>query len=136
MGEMRSLDEPDLARNQFDGQIPAKICALNALTELNLSGNILDGPIIPPKFPKLVRLRVLHLSHNRLCGEIPKGLSRLKNLRELSLSPQDSTSPITIDQMDTFPPAVPRDREGNLNWEKEKTQLSSATSPSSSRRRR
>ena len=124
LSEMRGLAELDLARNSFEGPIPAKLASLVGLTELNLSGNQLDGPIIPPKLPKLVRLRVLHLSHNRLGGEIPKSLSRLKNLRELSLSPQDSRTPLTIDSSEVFPAAVPKDREGNLNyWEREKTQL-------------
>ena len=71
-----------------------------------------------------MRLRVLHLSHNRLGGEIPKSLSRLKNLRELSLSPQNSRTPLTIDSSDVFPAGVPKDREGNINyWEREKTQI-------------
>ncbi|RVW59894.1 Receptor kinase-like protein Xa21 [Vitis vinifera] len=82
---MKSLEELDLSKNQFSGNIPSTISLLQNLLQLYLSHNRLQGRI-PPNFDDLVSLEYLDLSGNNLSGFIPKSLEALKYLKYLNVS--------------------------------------------------
>ncbi|MDH7515658.1 MAG: hypothetical protein QHI48_07285 [Bacteroidota bacterium] len=73
--------------NNLTGQMP--LLAFSSLTMLDLEGNKLSGPIIPPQCP---RMDFLYLSSNALTGPIPSFNYPL--LKSLSLSNNKLTGPV------------------------------------------
>ncbi|CAI9094757.1 OLC1v1030548C1 [Oldenlandia corymbosa var. corymbosa] len=75
----------DLSNNQFQGVIPYAIGDLISLQGPNLSHNKFEGPI-PQNFANLTSLESLDLSSNNINGEIPQRLAVLTFLSFLNLS--------------------------------------------------
>ncbi|KAK1352891.1 receptor like protein 26-like [Heracleum sosnowskyi] len=75
----------DLARNNFEGEIPEYIGKLLLLRYLNLSHNHLTGHI-PSSIGNLSMLESLDLSSNQLEGEIPRQLTSIYSLARLNMS--------------------------------------------------
>lgn len=71
---MLSLKKLHLANNKFSGKIPATLATLPRLMELTLQDNGFEGEI--PNF-KQKSLKSFNVTHNRLAGQIPQGLSHL-----------------------------------------------------------
>ena len=84
LGNLTSLRELNLRRNDLTGPIPPELGNLTSLEELHLDGNDLTGPI-PPELGNLTRLRDLHLGPNDLTGPIPPELGNLTDLEQLFL---------------------------------------------------
>ncbi|XP_030928017.1 receptor-like protein 7 [Quercus lobata] len=59
----------DLSINQITGEIPSWIWKLNNLLNLNLSDNLLRGPL--HNLPSTLSLSILDLSSNKLQGQLP-----------------------------------------------------------------
>lgn len=70
--------------DKLSGCIPSAIAKLDALKNLDLSGNSLSGSV-PEDIGDLVGLINLHLEGNSLDGKIPDSLGTLANLKELYL---------------------------------------------------
>ncbi|MDE2929001.1 MAG: hypothetical protein OXT71_21655, partial [Acidobacteriota bacterium] len=87
------VTELDLNGNGLTGPIPPEFGNLTSLWLLNLGGNGLTGPI-PPEFGNFTSLRDLNLGYNGLTGPIPPELGNLTSLRELTLDQNDLTGPI------------------------------------------
>lgn len=51
--------------------MPAEWSALGALTQLNLQGNALSGPLGPPALSALTSLKQLNLGYNQITSTIP-----------------------------------------------------------------
>lgn len=73
LGYCNSLNDVDLSRNELSKDIPSSLGLLPALNSLNFSENELSGKI--PKSLGSLKLSLFDLSHNRLSGEIPIGLT-------------------------------------------------------------
>lgn len=91
--ELLNLEELTLQGDNLFGGLPKNLHGLPRLAKLDLSSNLLTGPIdalFPDSvnnqtvFPSLV---TLHLDDNNLSGEIPENkLSLLENLGTISIS--------------------------------------------------
>ncbi|XP_057512497.1 LOW QUALITY PROTEIN: receptor-like protein 33 [Actinidia eriantha] len=75
----------DFSCNNFQGEIPDTVKALESLYVLNLSHNALTGRI-PSSLGNMTQLRSLYLSQNKLSGNIPVQLASLTFLSCLNLS--------------------------------------------------
>lgn len=73
LGYCNSLNDVDLSRNELSKDIPSSLGLLPALNSLNFSENELSGKI--PESLGSLKLSLFDLSHNRLSGEIPIGLT-------------------------------------------------------------
>ncbi|RCV29721.1 hypothetical protein SETIT_6G035000v2 [Setaria italica] len=73
----------DLSRNRLGGGVPSPLPP--SLEHLNLSHNVLQGPV-PPALGSLHRLQKLSLSYNNLTGAIPASLGNLTSLTILGLA--------------------------------------------------
>ncbi|GFP96070.1 probable LRR receptor-like serine/threonine-protein kinase at1g67720 [Phtheirospermum japonicum] len=67
-----------LSGMNLKGEIPQEIQNMDALTELWLDGNSLNGTI--PDMSGLVNLKILHLENNQLTGPLPSSLGNLQEL--------------------------------------------------------
>ncbi|XWS31317.1 hypothetical protein CRYUN_Cryun23aG0066300 [Craigia yunnanensis] len=65
----KNLQSLDLGNNKFSGNLPEFIPRFQALKELDLSGNMLSGPI--PGSLAILNLEKLNLSHNNFTGVLP-----------------------------------------------------------------
>lgn len=82
---MDALRELDLGVNKLEGVIPACIGDMAALTKLKINGQDMSGSL-PESLLNLESLEVLNLSYNELTGGIPASLGdALANLVELNL---------------------------------------------------
>eukprot|EP00250_Pteridium_aquilinum_P013221 c21209_g1_i1 orf=545-3679(-) len=76
----------DLSGQGLQGSIlPNSVAALHSLTSLNLSNNLLSGEL-PDDLGNLSNLKYLDLSRNRFTGPIPSSLSGLRSLLHLNIS--------------------------------------------------
>ena len=87
------VTELDLGGNELTGPIPPELGSLTGLTSLRLSFNNLTGPI-PPQLGNLASLEWLGLGDNELTGPIPPELGSLTGLTRLRLSYNNLTGPI------------------------------------------
>ncbi|KQJ85659.1 receptor protein-tyrosine kinase CEPR1 [Brachypodium distachyon] len=85
MTKLRNLKVLILSTTSMRGGVPAWLGNMTALTDLELSGNFLTGPI-PDTLASLVNLRLLELYYNELDGAIPDELGNLTALVDIDLS--------------------------------------------------
>ena len=83
IGNVKSLKRLDLSFNYLN-QFPRRLCDLDQLEILNLTGNSLNENEFPLETEQLHRLIELTLDNNNL-KSIPKCISKLKNLQRLSI---------------------------------------------------
>ncbi|CAI5498246.1 unnamed protein product [Closterium sp. Naga37s-1] len=79
-------------RFMLTGSIPAAISNMNRLYILDLSDNMLEGPL--PATLCLPSLQFLNLRNNSLTGPIPAAISRMTDLRSLRLGQNKLSGPI------------------------------------------
>lgn len=79
------LENINLSRNNFKGNIDPRLGLLRNLRELHLDQNILSGSI-PVELFDLSLLEKLELQSNGLTGSIPSEIARLKNLTIIALN--------------------------------------------------
>ncbi|KAL6569207.1 hypothetical protein OROHE_003488 [Orobanche hederae] len=70
-----------LSGKNLTGEIPQELQNMEALEELWLNGNSLNGTI--PDMSDLTNLKILHLEDNQLTGPLPSYLGNLPHLQEL-----------------------------------------------------
>lgn len=85
IGNLKYLDNLDLAFNKLTGELPIEISKLSHLKVLKLEMNRLKG-VLPKNFDKLVVLEELILFNNMIEGEIPESIGQAKNLKIINLS--------------------------------------------------
>ncbi|MDE2866443.1 MAG: Ig-like domain-containing protein [Gemmatimonadota bacterium] len=93
LGYLDALRELDMSGNRLEGPIPAQLGDLSSLTLLNLGQNELEGPI-PPRLGDLSNLSQLLLWANELEGPIPPELGKLTGLLVLGLGINRLEGPI------------------------------------------
>ncbi|GER47996.1 leucine-rich repeat protein kinase family protein [Striga asiatica] len=84
--------DPHLTGKNLNGEIPQELQYMDALTELWLDGNLLNGPI--PDISGLVNLKILHLENNQLTGPLPSYLGNLPYLLEVYVQNNSLSSEI------------------------------------------
>ncbi|KAL3500668.1 hypothetical protein ACH5RR_039761, partial [Cinchona calisaya] len=84
IGNLRSLKDFAIDRNQITGFMPKEIGNLTALTLLQFSENLLTG-VIPEEICNLHKLEKLYLAFNDLNGSIPTGIFNLSKLSWVDL---------------------------------------------------
>ncbi|KAF4357532.1 hypothetical protein G4B88_026911 [Cannabis sativa] len=85
-----NLEILNLSGNIIRGPLSSWLEQLESLKNLHLYGNLFHGPI-PSSFGKFSFLELLDLSLNELNGSIPESLGRLSSLREIDLSNNELT---------------------------------------------
>ncbi|KQK19243.1 putative leucine-rich repeat receptor-like serine/threonine-protein kinase At2g24130 [Brachypodium distachyon] len=83
-----NLQNLDLSHNMLLSEIPTDLLSsggLSGLLYLNLSGNLLEGPI-PATIGEMAMLQALNLSSNRLSGAIPPQLGGCVAVEQLDVS--------------------------------------------------
>ncbi|XP_019186419.1 PREDICTED: protein STRUBBELIG-RECEPTOR FAMILY 2-like [Ipomoea nil] len=84
-----------LACNHFSQNIPSSLSSLKYLRNLNLSHNLLSGPM--GDFSSgLENLREMDLSHNNLTGDLPSSFGALTRLTSLFLQSNSLTGSVTL----------------------------------------
>ncbi|CAI5529851.1 unnamed protein product [Closterium sp. Naga37s-1] len=69
------------------GQIPwAKMTALENLVLINIQGNDVYGPVLPPIISKFSKLKEIMFEGNRFVGPMPEEVSALKDLQKIDVS--------------------------------------------------
>ncbi|CAH8359388.1 unnamed protein product [Eruca vesicaria subsp. sativa] len=84
LADLHKLKAVDLSNNQFSGSLQG-ICKLRTLQELDIRRNVFEGQL-PSCLASFTKLRVLDLSSNNFNGSPPNVISNLKSLEYLSLS--------------------------------------------------
>jgi Leucine-rich repeat (LRR) protein len=86
----------DLSYNKLTGQIPSGMPGLLGSFNmyLNLSNNLLEGPVSSLEFGSMEMIQALDLSGNKLSGGLPSSMGALKNLRFLDVSSNGLTGVI------------------------------------------
>ena len=85
LGRLANLTVLDLSANVLSGPIPPEIGRLGSLEVLRLGGNQLTCPI-PPEIGNLGSLETLHLGGNQLTCAIPPEIGNLGSLERLLLN--------------------------------------------------
>ncbi|GLT55695.1 hypothetical protein SLA2020_287910 [Shorea laevis] len=85
MTYLTQLVSLDFSFNNFSGPIPSLSIAKN-LTHLNLSHNLLTGPILSTNWSSLSKLVSINLRNNALNGTLPETLFGIPSLQRLVLS--------------------------------------------------
>eukprot|EP00249_Psilotum_nudum_P009651 c22066_g2_i1 orf=97-888(-) len=89
LSDCTSIQELDLSRNNFQGDIPTNTCVLTpTLTSLNLSWNSFSGGI-SSNLTDCTLLEALGLQHNNLSGIIPWEIGLIANLTAFDVSYND-----------------------------------------------
>lgn len=83
------VTELNLSGNLLEGNFPASIFSLTNLKKLDLSSNRLSG--ITPDLSPLSHLTSVNLSNNNLTGDIWKSFSTLTNLEEIYVGNNNCT---------------------------------------------
>ncbi|XP_058095477.1 probable LRR receptor-like serine/threonine-protein kinase At1g07650 isoform X2 [Magnolia sinica] len=99
LARLRFLHNLDLTRNLLSGPIPPEWATL-PLTGISLMANRLTGPI-PKEIGNIATLQYMNLEANGLSGLIPPELGNLINLEELDLSFNNLTGnvPISLEKL-------------------------------------
>ncbi|KAM3390011.1 hypothetical protein ACQJBY_011895 [Aegilops geniculata] len=84
LNHLHELIHLDLSSNSFKGIIPDSLMNCSNMKVMDLSINMLEGPI-PTKIGSLYNLLGLGLSRNNLSGVIPQSISNATQLEELGL---------------------------------------------------
>ncbi|KAF3442967.1 hypothetical protein FNV43_RR16885 [Rhamnella rubrinervis] len=92
IGDMASLEEVDLSKNDFSGNIPRGLFMLKNLSILYLFKNRLSGEI--PQVVDATKMTILDLSENNLTGPIPEDFGKLTQLTGMSLIFNQLSGPI------------------------------------------
>ncbi|XP_037419442.1 probable LRR receptor-like serine/threonine-protein kinase At3g47570 [Triticum dicoccoides] len=79
------LQEIDIGRNSFTGQIPLSIASCQYLDTLSLFTNSFHD-VVPTWLGRLTRLKILTLGGNTLSGPIPVDISNITGLEVLDIS--------------------------------------------------
>nr|XP_004240813.1 receptor-like protein 43 [Solanum lycopersicum] len=85
LGNLTTIRELILTRNNFTGNVPSTISQLNKLVYLDLSSNHFRGSI-PESIGNLTAITVLDLSYNSFTGNVPSTIQKMNKLSDLSLS--------------------------------------------------
>ncbi|RAL48508.1 hypothetical protein DM860_005932 [Cuscuta australis] len=90
-----NLTHLNLACNNFRNSIPFpySLTSMNHLTQLNLSNNLLSGPL-GDFFGGLVNLKQMDLSYNNLTGDLPSSFEAMKSLKSLFLQSNSFTGSV------------------------------------------
>jgi len=75
----------NLSNNNLEGELPAALCTLVNLVEVDLHKNKLKGEL-PPDIGKLNQLKVLSLFENEIQGQLPVSIYKIAALRVLLLN--------------------------------------------------
>jgi hypothetical protein len=102
LSELRAITSLNLSRNALRGRLPSSPLQTLELgsgfercARLDLSHNLLTGPLLPAWVASLSCLEALCLSGNQLTGPLPWGaLSELPALKVLSLDHNDWSGPL------------------------------------------
>ncbi|CAH9134981.1 unnamed protein product [Cuscuta epithymum] len=86
MGFLSNLQSLNLYGNRFSGDIPFQMQNCTELVKMELSENDLDRNIPTWVGKKLLKLKFLILSSNKMKGEIPREICELSSLQILDLS--------------------------------------------------
>ena len=70
IGNLSSLRSLDLESNQINDTLPQSFGQLSKLESLNIGFNMLEGVVLELHFAKLMRLKTLVASQNRLTLEV------------------------------------------------------------------
>lgn len=81
--DMTSLTELDISGNALEGALPSELGRLSGLKKLDASNNRMTG--VPAEIGRLTSLETLDLSDNQLTG-LPMELGNLKQLKVLDLT--------------------------------------------------
>ncbi len=87
----------DLSGNNLAGSIPSSINSLVQLQKLNLSENMIFGPI--PDLSLLTDLSLLDLHSNQITGMLPGSVFYCPNMTDVNLSGNDLDSLESMDQL-------------------------------------
>ena len=90
------VTEVDLSGNNLSGPIPAEICGLTSLKKLFLFNNELKGPI-PPEIGHLTNLTIMTFGGNDLSGSIPPEIGSLTKLTVLGFPINNLSGSIPIE---------------------------------------
>ncbi|KAL1193299.1 Receptor-like protein 8 [Cardamine amara subsp. amara] len=94
-----SLTSLSLQRNSMDGHFPSEVvCEMKNLQELDLRRNHFVGQL-PLCLGRLNKLRVLDLSFNQLSGNLPSSFNSLESLEYLSLSDNNFRGLFSLDPL-------------------------------------
>ncbi|KAL6517300.1 hypothetical protein OROMI_033001 [Orobanche minor] len=96
LSQLVGLNIIDLSQNFLTGSIPTTFSLLGNLTLVDLSANFLSG-VIPPEIGTLSRLQFLNLSRNSFSSLIPAQLGDLSSLVDLDLGFNSLSGPMPLD---------------------------------------
>mmetsp|Transcript_11034 Transcript_11034/g.18172 ORF Transcript_11034/g.18172 Transcript_11034/m.18172 type:complete len:818 (-) Transcript_11034:524-2977(-) len=93
IAQLSRLQTLELSHNKFQGAIPEEIGNLSSIKHLNLMGNNLTGTI-PSSLGQLPAIEILIFANNDLQGELPDSIGNLRTLLLLDVGSNELTSVI------------------------------------------